>query len=147
MILLVDKLDYRVIAHWVKSMMAKGKAPKTIHNIHGLISTAMNTAEMLGYITRNPCRGVQLPNIEKAEDEAMFRTQCRVQAHHGGDGGGVQGFHGLPGHDRHPHWRSHRIGRGGRGPAVQTAYCADQQGVEAGWAEPVLCWADQERGW
>ena len=22
----VDKLDYRVIAHWVKSMMAKGKA-------------------------------------------------------------------------------------------------------------------------
>ncbi|WP_256583251.1 hypothetical protein, partial [Pseudomonas sp. FW305-25] len=53
----VDKLDYRLIAHWVKSMMAKGKAPKTIHNVHGLISAAMNTAEMLGYITRNPCRG------------------------------------------------------------------------------------------
>lgn len=34
----------------------------------------MNTAEMLGYITRNPCRGVQLPPIEKAEDEAMFLT-------------------------------------------------------------------------
>ncbi|WP_216636658.1 hypothetical protein [Arthrobacter sp. OY3WO11] len=50
----VDKLDYRLIAHWVKSMMAKGKAPKTIHNVHGLISAAMNTAEMLGYITRNP---------------------------------------------------------------------------------------------
>jgi hypothetical protein len=61
-----DKLDYRVIAHWVKAMMAKGKAPKTIHNIHGLISAAMNTAEMLGYIPRNPCRGVQLPGIEKA---------------------------------------------------------------------------------
>lgn len=44
----VDKLDYRVMAHWVKSMLAKGKAPKTIHNIHGLISAAMNTAEMLG---------------------------------------------------------------------------------------------------
>ena len=55
----VDKLDYRLIAHWVKSMMGKGKAPKTIHNVHGLISAAMNTAEMLGYITRNPCRGVQ----------------------------------------------------------------------------------------
>jgi hypothetical protein len=25
----VDKLDYRLIAYWVKSMMAKGKAPKT----------------------------------------------------------------------------------------------------------------------
>jgi integrase len=72
----VDKLDYRVIAHWVKSMMAKGKAPKTIHNIHGLISAAMNTAEMLGYMSRNPCRGVQLPPIEKAEDEAMFLTHA-----------------------------------------------------------------------
>lgn len=33
-----------------------------------------NTAEMLGYITRHPCCGVQLPNIEKADDEAMFLT-------------------------------------------------------------------------
>ena len=72
----VDKLDYRLIAHWVKSMMAKGKAPKTIHNVHGLISAAMNTAEMLGYIARNPCRGVQLPGIEKAEDETMFLTHA-----------------------------------------------------------------------
>lgn len=39
----VDKLEYRLIAHWVKSMMARGKAPKTIHNVHGLISAAMNT--------------------------------------------------------------------------------------------------------
>lgn len=72
----VDKLDYRLIAHWVKSMMAKGLAPKTVHNVHGLISAAMNTAEMLGYISRNPCRGVQLPPIEKAEDEAMFLTHA-----------------------------------------------------------------------
>ena len=72
----VDKLDYRSLAHWVKSMAAKGRSPKTIHNVHGLISAAMNTAEMLGYIARNPCRGVQLPSIEKAEDEAMFLTHA-----------------------------------------------------------------------
>jgi hypothetical protein len=65
----VDKLDYRHLNHWVKSMMAKGKAPKTIHNVHGLISAAMNTAEMLQYIPKNPCRGVQLPSIDKAEDD------------------------------------------------------------------------------
>jgi hypothetical protein len=53
----VDKLDYRLLAHWVKSMMAKGLAPKTVHNVHGLMSAAMNTAEVLGHITRNPCRG------------------------------------------------------------------------------------------
>lgn len=72
----VDKLDYRHLNHWVKSMVKKGKAPKTIHNVHGLISAAMNTAEMLQYIQRNPCRGVQLPNVDKAEDEAMFLTHA-----------------------------------------------------------------------
>ncbi|MDQ0211365.1 hypothetical protein [Arthrobacter bambusae] len=46
----VDKLDYRHMNHWVKSMLAKGRSPKTIHNVHGLISAAMNTAEMLQYI-------------------------------------------------------------------------------------------------
>ncbi|MFB9715547.1 tyrosine-type recombinase/integrase [Arthrobacter methylotrophus] len=70
----VDKLDYRHMNHWVKSMMAKGRSPKTIHNVHDLISAAMNTAEMLQYIPRNPCRGVQLPGLDLAEDEAMFLT-------------------------------------------------------------------------
>jgi integrase len=72
----VDKLDYRVIAQWVKAMLAKGRSPKTIKNVHGLISASMNTAEMLGYIARNPCRGVQLPSVEKAEDEMMFLTHA-----------------------------------------------------------------------
>ncbi|MFJ4228402.1 tyrosine-type recombinase/integrase [Paenarthrobacter nicotinovorans] len=72
----VDKLDYRMIAYWVKSMVAKGRSPKTIKNVHGLISASMNTAEMLGYINRNPCRGVQLPSVEKAEDEMMFLTHA-----------------------------------------------------------------------
>ncbi|MCA4131884.1 site-specific integrase [Arthrobacter sp. M4] len=72
----VDELDYRHLAHWVKSMMRKGRSPKTIHNVHGLISAAMNTAQMLGYIPRNPCRGVQLPTLEKPEDEARFLTHA-----------------------------------------------------------------------
>jgi hypothetical protein len=49
----VDKLDYRLLAHWVKSMMANGLAPNTVHSVHGLISAAVNTAEMLGP-HRNP---------------------------------------------------------------------------------------------
>ncbi|GGI83996.1 hypothetical protein GCM10007175_21540 [Pseudarthrobacter scleromae] len=36
----------------------------------------MNTAEILGYIPWNPCRGVQLPRIEKGEDEAIFLTHA-----------------------------------------------------------------------
>ena len=43
----VDKLDYRQLTYWVKSMQAKGQAPKTIKNNHGLIFAAMETAVML----------------------------------------------------------------------------------------------------
>ncbi len=98
----VDKLDYRHIAHWVKSMSVKGRSAKTIHNVHGLISAAMNTAEMLGYVPRNPCRGVQLPSVEKAEDEAMFLTHGEFSLIIGRHGRALQGLHKLPGHDRHP---------------------------------------------
>ncbi len=71
----VDKGGYRMNGHGVRSTTAKGRL-KTGHNIHGLTSAATNTAEMLRYITRHPCCGVQLPNIEKAEDEVMFRKHA-----------------------------------------------------------------------
>ncbi len=66
----VDKLDYRHLTYWIKSMQAKGRSPKTIKNNHGLIFAAMETAVMLRYRKDNPCRHVQLPSGEKAEDEA-----------------------------------------------------------------------------
>ncbi|MET3934995.1 tyrosine-type recombinase/integrase [Arthrobacter sp. OAP107] len=72
----VDKLDYRHMTYWIKSMQAKGRSPKTIKNNHGLIYAAMETAVMLRYRKDNPCRGVQLPSGEKAEDEARFLTHA-----------------------------------------------------------------------
>jgi integrase len=72
----VDKLDYRHLTYWIKSMQKKGRSAKTIKNNHGLIFSAMETAIRLGYRTDNPCRGVQLPSGEKAEDEARFLTHA-----------------------------------------------------------------------
>ncbi len=72
----VDKLDYRHLTYWIKTMQAKGRSPKTIKNNHGLIFSAMETAVMLRYRKDNPCRGVQLPSGEKAEDEARFLTHA-----------------------------------------------------------------------
>lgn len=72
----VDALGYRDIMRWVQSLLRKGVAPKTIHNVHGLLSAAMTTAEMLGYISRNPCRGVRLPTIEHVEDSTRFLTHA-----------------------------------------------------------------------
>lgn len=65
------KLDYRHMNHWVKSMTAKGRSPKTIHHVHGLISAAMNTAEMLQYIP-GPlvvAAGVSLAPLSRSEDQ------------------------------------------------------------------------------
>ena len=72
----VDKLDYRHLTYWIKTMQKKGRSPKTIKNNHGLIYAAMETAVKLRYRKDNPCRGVQLPSGEKAEDEARFLTHA-----------------------------------------------------------------------
>ncbi|WP_231391739.1 tyrosine-type recombinase/integrase [Arthrobacter sp. 35W] len=72
----VDKLDYRQITHWIREMQKKGRSAKTIRNNHALIFSAMETAVMLKYRLDNPCRGVQLPSGEKAEDEVRFLTHA-----------------------------------------------------------------------
>ncbi|MCQ6271004.1 site-specific integrase [Pseudarthrobacter sp. R1] len=72
----VDELGHREIMHWVKGLTTEGVAPKSIHNMHGLLSAAMKTAELLEYVSRNPCRGVPLPTVERAEDDAMFLTHA-----------------------------------------------------------------------
>jgi integrase len=72
----VAVFGYRDIMLWLRSLSRKGIAPKTIHNLHGLLSAAMKTAEMLQYISRNPCRGIQLPPIERTEDYIMFLTHA-----------------------------------------------------------------------
>lgn len=72
----VDEFGYREVMCWIKGLSAKGVAPKSIHNMHGLLSAAMKTASLLGYVSRNPCRGVPLPAVERAGDEAMFLTHA-----------------------------------------------------------------------
>jgi integrase len=70
----VKDLDLRHLTSWVRSMQEKKLAPKTIRNVHGLISAAMETAMRLGYRPDNPCRGVTLPTTEHAEDHEQFLT-------------------------------------------------------------------------
>ncbi|SKB72847.1 Site-specific recombinase XerD [Arthrobacter sp. 31Cvi3.1E] len=75
----LNDFGYRDIIHWIKSLTVEGIAPKSIHNMHGLLSASMNTAELLQYITRNPCRGIQLPTLERAEDDAKFLTPAEFR--------------------------------------------------------------------
>jgi integrase len=68
----VRDLGYRDVIQWVKRLADQGTAAKSIHNMHGLLSGAMKTAERLGYISRNPCRGIPLPQVQQAGDKARF---------------------------------------------------------------------------
>ncbi|NHW48703.1 site-specific integrase [Paenarthrobacter sp. MSM-2-10-13] len=75
----VKELGYRDVMLWLRTLSNKGMAPKTIHNIHGLLSAALQTAEKLQYIPRNPCRGVRLPPLERSDDTKKFLTHAEYQ--------------------------------------------------------------------
>lgn len=61
---------------WIKWMQGRGKAPKTIGNVFGIISSAFINAAEDGIVERNPCAKVGLPKKHEAGDGAeMTREQ------------------------------------------------------------------------
>lgn len=56
-------------------MAEKCPSPKTIANVHGLLSAAMTTAVRLGYRADNPCVGVELPKSVATRDEMTVLTR------------------------------------------------------------------------
>ncbi|NTW41060.1 MAG: site-specific integrase [Cellulomonadaceae bacterium] len=71
----VAAITYRHVAGWVRAMGDKGLSPKTIANVHGLLSAAMTTAVRLGYRGENPCVGVELPKSVATRDEMTVLTR------------------------------------------------------------------------
>jgi len=71
----VSAVNYRHVAGWVRAMTEKGLSPKTIANVHGLLSAAMTTAVRLGYRADNPCVGVELPKSVATRDEMTVLTR------------------------------------------------------------------------
>lgn len=71
----VKAIGYRHVVGWVRSMMDRGYAPKTIANVHGLFSAAMSTAVRLGYRDDNPCVGIELPKSQATHDEMTVLTR------------------------------------------------------------------------
>ncbi len=49
------------------SLLAEGKSPKTIKNIHGVLHKALDKAVKIGYIQTNPASVCDIPRIEKKE--------------------------------------------------------------------------------
>jgi len=71
----VTAVGYREVAGFIRGLLAKGLSPKTIANIHGLLSASMTTAVKLGYRGDNPCVGVSLPKSQLTHDEMTVLTR------------------------------------------------------------------------
>lgn len=63
------------LRQWIQWMQERGKSPKTIANVFGLISSAFIAAVRDGQIDRNPCAGVRLPKKDKAGDDGEMTRQ------------------------------------------------------------------------
>lgn len=70
----VDGIEYDDVVAWIKWMQRRGLSPKTIKNVHGLLSASMATAVRLKYRPDNPCKGVSLPKADHIEEPITFLT-------------------------------------------------------------------------
>lgn len=70
----LSSIDRTVVAGWVNSLAAKGLSGKSIANVHGFLSAALNVAVEDELIAKNPCRGMRLPRTDENADEMVFLT-------------------------------------------------------------------------
>jgi len=67
----VRALTWQQVTLWIRELQKKGLSNKSIANVHGLLSAAMNTAVRLGYRAENPCAAVRLPRNQRAGDDMV----------------------------------------------------------------------------
>jgi len=67
----VRALTWQQVTLWIRELQKKGPSNKSIANVHGLLSAAMNTAVRLGYRAENPCAAVRLPRNQRAGDDMV----------------------------------------------------------------------------
>jgi integrase len=60
------------VRDWVNGLAKAGMKSKSIANVHGLLSAAMQTAMRDGLRADNPCKGVRLPDREHNEDDRIW---------------------------------------------------------------------------
>lgn len=91
----LSQLDPHLIQTFYNSLLrGKGRAkplnPKTIRNIHGILSKCLSTAVKLEYMRRNPAESVTLPRVERKEIKPLTDEQVsKMVAQAGNDGFGT----------------------------------------------------------
>jgi len=63
----LGEIQPMTVQRWVKDLVAAGYAAKTIHNAHGVLHTALDSAVANRLIKANPCAPTKLPKGEHRE--------------------------------------------------------------------------------
>jgi integrase len=63
------------LRRWIVWMEDRGKSPKTIANVFGLLSSTLIGASRDGIIPTNPCAGVRLPKRDTAGDDGEMTRE------------------------------------------------------------------------
>ena len=91
----LSQLDPHLIQTFYNSLLrGKGRtkplSPKSIRNVHGILSKCLSTAVRLEYMRRNPMESVTLPRVTKKEIKPLTDEQVsRMVAQAGTDGFGT----------------------------------------------------------
>jgi integrase len=59
----VRKLDRPTVARWVASLSSRGLSPKSVKNIHAVLTKALTDAQELGLVGVNVASGIGLPSV------------------------------------------------------------------------------------
>lgn len=73
----VDLLTYVRAASWVNDLTRRGLSPKTIRNVHSLLSATLTTAVREGHVKENVVKGLRLP--QDHGEEMVFLDADEVQ--------------------------------------------------------------------
>lgn len=63
------------VSKWINDLSAKGLSGKTIRNLHGFLSGALNEAVRQKLLPENPCAAMRMPTTSHQSTEMTFLTQ------------------------------------------------------------------------
>lgn len=70
----LSELTTPQIQAFYNKLQRGGLAPKSVRNVHGILTKCLSTAVQVGYLRDNPASRVTLPKVEKGDMPAHRRT-------------------------------------------------------------------------
>lgn len=66
-----------MIQAFYNRIQREGLAPKSVRNVHGILTKCLSTAVQVGYLRNNPAAAVTLPKVQKSEVKPLTDEQVK----------------------------------------------------------------------